>query len=694
MSTWTLGAVAMLDKLVRPACIAVVGASDNFRSMAGLSLVNLRQHGYKGVVYPVNPRHTELLGYRCYPSLRDLPTVPDTAIIQVPARAVPATLHDCIDVGIPTATVLSSGFGEGDRDDEARARTEEVRRIADSGKIRILGPNCIGLVDVSNQIVQRAAAFLPEVLHQGPVSIIAQSGGASLILLNRAQQRGVGLNLILTTGNELDVDMTDLFEYAVGRRETKVVCLVVETIRRGARFLDVARDARARGIELLAMKVGTSEEGSRAVSAHTGALAGTDEAYDAAFRSVGIVRVDHYDSLSEAALILERLGRRPGRRLGVVSISGGEAAWISDKCADVGLELPPLSEPTREALEGKLRFGALRNPLDLTGQLFSGDAELGVTALRAVAADPVLDLLLVAITSLGPEVASWLGPMISQASRETRKPIMVVWWTAGSRTLQAHHLLEEQGLIVFESSYRALAAIAAASGIPMRPYTRNRHPRASAAPSEHRILTGTLAEAWFGTGIPMAPSALVSTIDDAKAAASDFGFPVAMKLMLPGVAHKTEMRAVRLDIATTDQLERNWHDLVSLVPGLERPRIQLQPMLKGIEVLVGGRRDDVFGPLVTVAAGGILAELVQDIACELAPVTAEQARCIIKQLKTAPLLFGYRGSAACDVDALAKTIAAFSARFAESDALAAELNPVLVGELGHGAIAVDALVEV
>jgi acetate---CoA ligase (ADP-forming) len=679
-----------LDRLIRPRSIAIIGASAKATEMAGYSLNNLLGAGFPGAIYPVNPRHAEMRGLTCYPDVASLPQTPDTAMIVVPAARVLGVLQDCHAKGIGTATILSSGFGEGDGDEAAADRARELAEFITASGMRVLGPNCIGSMSVPDRAVARAGAYLPEHLIAGDVSLICQSGGASLIIMNRAQDRGLGLDLVLPTGNEIDVDMTELFAYAVDQPVTKVVCLFIESIQDGPRFLAVAERARARGIHVVAAKVGISAPGAASVAAHTGALAGTDAAYDAAFRRAGIRRVADYDGLHEVAAILSRHGALAGRRLGVVCISGAEAASVSDMCAELNIALPAPSESTQQVMSDKLKYGAVQNPLDLTGQLFSGDRPLATAAMTAVTTDPAYDAVLVCITSLGRNVAEWLGPILKQAQDTSGKPVIVTWWTAGQRTYDAHAHLRSLGLTVFDTTYRAVAAIAAAMP-PYQPDPPMPSPR-PAVPSGRPAtvaLTGAAAVARLGEAVPFVESIPVASAQDAITAAKRRQAPIVLKVEADGLAHKSELGGVAVDLRQPEEISEAYERLA----GLGLP-VVAQPVVTGLEVLLGVRRDPAFGHTVTVGLGGVWTELFRDVATELCPVSEQQARQMMDRLQAAPLLHGFRGGPGYDIDALAAVVAAVSSWAVRHPGVrAAEVNPLFVRPAGEGALAVDALVE-
>jgi acetate---CoA ligase (ADP-forming) len=673
-----------LDRLLAPRSIAVIGASDNATGMSGYSLRNLIATGFAGGLYPVNPNRQTVQGVPAFASVSDLPEVPDTALVVLPATSVLPALRQCHEFGIGTATVVSSGFGEGDGGEQGVSLKHELQEFIATTGMRVLGPNCIGPMNVRDSVIQRAAAYLPENLCAGDVTLISQSGGASLITLNRAQTHGVGLDLVLPTGNELDIDMTELLEYVVERGRSRVVCLFVESIRDGANFVRVAERAREAGIHVVAVKVGASDRGSRAVAAHTAALAGADAAYDATFRRLNIHRVNDYDGLHEVAGLLRRHGTLAGRRIGAVCISGAEAAWIADRSAALGLDLPAPSPATEETLAGRLKYGAIENPLDLTGQLFSGDRALGASALAAVCADPAFDTVLVSVTSLGIDVATWLGPLLADAQRASGKPLLVSWWLAGERTEQAHKYLRELGLTVFDGTYRALDAIAAAA--PAR--TGWPDPVTPPAPATSS-LTGRVAADRLDGVVPFVAAELVDSEPAAAAAAARLGYPVVLKLGADGAAHKTEQGGVIVGIRSDAELHAAFVRLAAIAPA---PYELQQQVEGGLELIVGARRDPTFGPMLTVGLGGVFTEVLADVVTEACPVSAAGALVMLQRLKAARVLAGYRGAAGYDVATLAEACRRLSEwMVAHPEVQAVEYNPVVLRR--DGVLAVDALLE-
>jgi acetate---CoA ligase (ADP-forming) len=678
-----------LDRLLAPRSIAIVGASDNPSGMSGFSLRNLIATGFRGGLYPVNPNRETVQGLPAVASVTALPETPDTALIVMPAARVLTALEECHQKGIPTATVVSSGFGEGDAGPEGLARKRELDEFIARSGMRVLGPNCIGPMNVTDSVIQRAAAYLPADLYPGPVTLISQSGGASLITLNRAQTHGVGLDLVLPTGNEADIGMTELFEYVIDRGTSQVVCLFVESVRDGERFIRVAERARVAGVHVVAVKVGVSSRGAEAVAAHTAALAGQDAAYDAIFRRLGIHRVRDYDGLHEVAGILQRHGPLRGRRLGAVCISGAEAAWIADRCGELDLDLPAPSAETGQALAGRLQYGAVENPLDLTGQLFSGDRGLAASALKAVCSDPAFDAVLVSVTSLGIDVATWLGPLLADAQRDSDTPLFVSWWLAGERTQLAHDHLRELGLTVFDGTYRALDAIAsvapARSGWPRDRFADGPSDEPGSLPSR----TGAAAAAQLEGIVPFVPGELVETAEEALAASARVGYPVVLKLAADGVAHKTERGGVIVGIDSDEAMRAAFVRLTSVLP----PPFELQQMITGgLELLVGAARDEVFGPMLTIGLGGVWTEILRDSVTEAAPVDAAAVIAMLQRLKAAPILAGYRGEPPYDVASVADIASRLGSwMVANPQVRAVELNPLIVR--ADSAVAVDALIE-
>ena len=689
--------VVSLDRLIRPRSIAIVGASERSGTLANLSLTNLLKYQFTGHIFPVNPRHGHLEGVRCYPTIEDLPEAPDTAIVLVPAPLVVDIVRRGIGLGIRSYTILSSGFDDGRGTRSGQARSAQLTELVHLHGIRILGPNCIGVMNVRDRIIQRAAAFLPEVLAAGPVSIVSQSGGASLIAFNRAQAAGVGIDFVLPSGNELDVTLTELLDYLIEDGTSRAICLFVETIQEGRHFIDVARRAREHGISLFALKVGRSAAATEAVVAHTGAIVGEDDVYQAALDAAGIVRVRDLDALHEAALIVSRHGPLRRANVAVVCVSGGEAALLADDCSQAGLNLPRPSPSTRKAISQRLRYGTVNNPLDLTGQLFSGDTGLAHEALLELVHDRRFDVVFVAIPTLGENVAAWLGPVLAQVAAATPKPVVVGWWSAGAANSGAFDVLKACGVTVLAAPYRAIGAIAAAAaaGRPIphligwrgrlgKPQDRQIHP-----------YTGAVARRLFARTIRFAASLEVESNASARLAARRIGYPVVAKLAIQGMAHKSELGAVVVGITSENGLNRAIAHLTSVAIDRDPVPMEIQRHIAGVEFIVGSRWDRTFGPTVTVGAGGVLAELHNDAITCLAPVSMRDAVLMLRKLRIAPLFKGYRGAAGVNLRSLAKLVSDFSKVVARlgPGVVASELNPVIVPADGSDAVAVDVLVE-
>lgn len=682
------GKTQALDRLITPRSIAVIGASEKTSTLAGLSLVNLVRYGFSGELYPVNPRHSELCGLTSYPAITDVPTVPDTAIVVVPAHDVLNVVRDSVGVGIRTFTILSSGFGEGADTNESAARKRDLLDYIRSENIRVLGPNSIGVINVRDQVVQRAAAFLPPEMRAGEVAFISQSGGASLIAFNRAQSAGVGASFVIPTGNEFDIDVNDAFEFVCNEGSSKVVCLFLESIKDGLRLIEIGRRAHAAGISVFAIKVGSSTAGNRAVSAHTGAVSGQDDVYNAALAQAGIVRVDDLDMFHETARIIVERGRPASNRVAAICVSGGEAAWIADEAAKVGLELPRPDEKTSAALQARLRFGASDNPLDLTGQLFSGDQALADDALSAITADDNYDALLLAVPTLGRNVSKWLAPVVADVQGRTDKPVLVSWWGVGGSEAAVFDNLRDLGVTAFDTPYRALGALAAAARssrpLPERP--------ANAATAGSRASASVLEEQVRAV-VPFPPTEVADSVNDAFAAAQSLGLPVVIKVVADDLQHKTELGAVAVNLRTADDVTAVLTRLDGVRRGISGGRFEIQRFLTGAELLVSGRYDPTFGPVITIGAGGIWTELIADASTMLAPLSEDAVTRVLSELRIGRILAGYRNSEALDVPAAARAITAFSEVVAGfgPEVLSVELNPMIV--TAEGAFAVDLLVE-
>lgn len=691
---------SQLARLIAPRTIAIIGASTRPASFGMRTLENLAH--FKGAVYPVNAKYAEVGGHRCYPSLRDLPQVPDCALLVVPREGVQAALQEAVAVGAGGAIVYASGYGEMAGED-AGAAQRRLARIGQEAGMPILGPNCMGLV---NHELGAGMSFIPEYSAMprqlGPIAFVSQSGALGYCLA-QAAERGLGFRYFFSAGNSADVDVADLIAAMAEDDGVRAIACLFEGVPSAARLLQAGERARAAGKPVILYKMGVSDDGAAAARSHTGSLAGSAVAYRALFERAGFVMVENYEALVEHAKFFAAAGKPRSRGVAVVSGSGGAGIIAADMAARHGVPMPQPEPATVEELRTVVpEFGAARNPCDPTGQVLSVPESYG-KCCRALLADPQYGVLVCAMSVAAKETGGSRATTIAQMAREQDKPVSVAWvseWLEGPGS-QAYEADEKVAL--FRSLDRCFATIAAWQAFHARedvPDTWARLSDKNAAGRAGALLAAggdTLVEreakqVLAAYGVPVVEERLARNLDEAIAAARALGYPVVLKAESPTILHKTELGVVRLDVADEAGVRRHHAQIVAAARGHELAGVLVQPMVRGVEILVGARMDRSVGPVVVVGSGGVLVELMQDSVAALAPVTRPQARRMLERLKGYRLLTGFRGAKAVDVDALADAVARiseFAADFA-GEVSEMDVNPLRCD--GTRILAVDALI--
>ncbi|MUN35285.1 hypothetical protein GNZ18_01520 [Actinomadura sp. NEAU-AAG5] len=693
-----------LDRLFRPASIAVVGASP--KGGYGLrTLRNTRGAGFAGRLYAVHPSHAEVDGVRAYPSLADLPEAPDAVAAAIPAAGVPALAAQAADLGAGSMVVFGAGFGERD---EAGRRLQRELVAAAGGRLPLIGPNCLGVASFRG----RAALWGIELplLHadaDGVVALAAQSGNMALTTMLSGRLPSVAYGV--SAGNQAVLDLADCLEYFLTDPGVRVVCLVMEGLADLARFRALAERAAARDVAVIVLKVGRSAVGEAATVAHTGTLAGRDASYDALFRQTGVYRVDDLDEMIALSSLLAAPRRPRGRSVGVYASSGGECGLVADLADATGVALADLDRAARDRLAAALPpYMAVRNPLDLGANAW-GDQAMYRTAALAMGASPDVDVVAFAgdapthsepLDEIGwPEMVIGAG----EAAAELDVPV-VLMTTTTDVTSGLIALARRHGVTLLAGARPALRAIALA-GAPRPSIARPDEPPAD--PERRRraaaLLDCPLSESrakellsLYGIG---SPSGGVAADADAAAAIADrVGYPVVCKLHAPGVAHKSDIGGVEVGLRDEDALRgafarvmRRAAAAVDAPGDGPAPGVLVERMAgPGTELIVGGR-NDAAGSLVVLGAGGVLTELLGDSAGLLWPFTRDDVLDAVGRLRAGALLRGYRGSPPADLDALADAAAAVGRLLAELPEVAEiDVNPLLAGP--DGCLALDALV--
>jgi acyl-CoA synthetase (NDP forming) len=676
--------VSGLAALFAPASVAVLGVSRNPAKLGHRLLQNVKQSGYAGAIHPVNPSGEPILGCLTVPSVAALPAGVDLALVSLPAPAVPEAIAALAARGVRAAVILSSGFGE--VDDDGRSSQVGLLAAARAAGLRLVGPNCMGVYSAPARLNGTYFWDLPRAA--GGISIVSQSGAYGGLIFRHLGGRGLGVARFLSIGNQVDVEIAEVLEWLVDDPATTLVACFVEALRDGPRFLAAARRAAGRK-PIVLLKGGRSEAGRRAAGSHTGSLAGTWEVYRAACASARVVLAEETEEFFDSieALVAVPNARPAGRGLAVVTVSGGPSVVAADTAEREGLEVPALGDATRQALRGLLPpFAAVGNPVDLTPQV---EPARIAPAVRRVFDEPgVAGVVAVNVGLDFPE----FGDGIVAAARATGKP--AVAFTADAPDITAR--LRAGGVPVLPSPERAVRAWRALwQARP--PARRPRVPVSSLPPALRAALQaargalpyGLARELLQACGVRFCREAIVGSADEAVEAAGEIGYPVVVKADAARLTHKTEAGGVVLDVADAAAVHAACASLRARA-GAERFVVQ-EGVGPGVELLLGARRDEVFGPVVVLGAGGVLTEVLRDVSVRLAPLDEGEAETMLREGARPRLLAGPRGLRPVDQAALAALIQAVADLIAAEPRIAEiDVNPIIAA--GADLVAVDALV--
>jgi len=701
-----------LSSLLNPRSIAIVGASPRQTGWPARIWANLQHFGYPGRVYLVNPRYETLWDQRCYASLDELPEAVDHAIIIIPAARVIELLQQSQQARFRSATIYSGGFGEGG-ESEGLKRKEFLQAYARERGVHFCGPNCMGLVSTRSR-----AMLFPDVrlsdMREGELAIVSQSGGLLGSLARAMVSHAIGLSYFVTSGNEVDAELSDYLHHFLKDSETRVVAAFVEGVRDAEKFLAVAGEALAEAKPIIVLKVGRSAKGRAAALAHTGALVGNDRVFDAACLQNGIIRVHDLDELLNAAELFLRINKLSGgRKAAFVTFSGGLKGLVSDLAQDVGLELPDLQPTTEGGLGKLLDVGAsVGNPLD-TGWGGLSSQETYLRCVNTLLADPGVDLLaiqeelplsgvrpdkesnLLALAEIAADspkpiaVFSMITQSVNDYGREFKGRCPLPFLQGADNTVRALRHLGE-----FSAAVRRYAARRVGSTPSLKPLPSTAREKLTGK----KILNEWEAYQVIGQyGIPVPQALLATDLSEALRAAEKIRYPVALKVDAPEQVHKTELGGVRLNIRAPEELELAWRQMEVAYrerrPGGVLRGFLVQEMVRGgVETIVGAIHDDRFGPAVMFGLGGEFVEIYQDVAIRLAPVTQDEATKMIQSVKGYPLLAGFRGRAPVDIDALSHAVVSLSElAVAGADLIQSiDINPFIC--LPQGGKAVDAVI--
>ncbi|HDD23874.1 MAG TPA: CoA-binding protein [Chloroflexi bacterium] len=690
----------MLESFFQPQSVAIIGASRDPGKLGYAVVYNLKNGGFPGALYPVNPKADRILGLQAYPSILDIPDPVDLAVIVIPYSYVPAVLEQCGQKGVSSVVVISAGFREAGR--EGLDRERELIEISQRYGLRLIGPNCLGVIDTDTPLNASFAAGMPP---SGPIAFMSQSGALGTAVLDIAMAGSIGFSKFVSLGNKADVSEIDLLEAWEDDPASRVILIYVEGVPDGQKFIQVARRV-TRKKPVVAIKSGVTAAGSRAVSSHTGSLAGSEAAYKAAFRQAGIIRATSMESLFDYARAFAYQPLLAGDRIGIVTNAGGPGILATDALEHAGLRIPRLTPETTRALTDYLPGAAsAANPVDVLGDAMADRYE---QAIELVLQDPNVDGLIVILTPQAMTEIEATAHAVGRMAQKSTKPVLGCFM-GEERIRVGIDILRQYEVPNYPFPERAAQALAA-----MSTYRREQQrplfepPRTHACiPSvqelfdrvraEGRVSIGD-AEAWsvlecYGFNIPK--SRLAETAEEAIEIAEEIGYPVVMKIASPDILHKTDVGGVKVGLRTPDDV-RDAFDLITYratryVPDARIWGCQVQQMVTGgREVLLGMSRDPQFGPLVAFGLGGIYVEALKDVAFRVAPFSREEASEMIREIRAYPLLEGVRGQPPADHEAMVDALMKISQLVTDfPEIVELDINPLIVFDEGRGAIAID-----
>ncbi|MFP4624442.1 MAG: acetate--CoA ligase family protein [Gemmatimonadota bacterium] len=694
-----------LEPILRPRSIAVIGASRSPGTIGYQIVDNLIRHGYQGVIYPVNPKARAIHSIPAYPSVSAIPDPVDLAMVVVPKQYVMDVVDECGEAGIKGLVVISAGFREVGGSG-AELEKELVEKVRGYG-MRLVGPNCMGVLSTRPELSMNAT-FAPTMPPPGPVSLMSQSGAMGVTILDYAAEYGIGIADFVSVGNKPDVSGNDLVQFWAEDDQTSVILMYLENFGNPKRFTKLAREITKRK-PIIVVKAGRTGVGAKAASSHTGALAGADVAVDALLGQSGVMRVDTVEDLFDLAMAFDDLPVPDGNRVAIVTNAGGPGIIIADACESRGLEVVPLSEQTQAALREVLAAEAsVRNPVDMIASATPQSYRL---VLDRVLDDEGIDAAIAAfVPPLGVKQEE-VAEAIVHARQGHDKPVMAV--LMGRQGLpQGRAELHAAGVPAYifpESAAKALAAMYRYRQWLERPQGEFREfdvdreavqrvIRATAESGEEHLAGPDALAVFRAYGIPVLESRIVSSAEDAAAAASELGLPVVMKIESPDIVHKTDVGGVVVDLRTEDEVRIEYDAIVNrarkAVPDAEIRGVLIQPFVRGgRETIIGGTTDPTFGPMLMFGLGGVYVEALKDVAFRVHPLTDLDAEQMVKSIRGYRVLQGIRGEPPSDETAITDVIQRVSQLMGENPAIEElDINPFLVQE--SGGVALDARIRV
>jgi acetate---CoA ligase (ADP-forming) len=708
---------SILESLVNPRSIAIFGASET--SMYGKGIINsLRSNNYRGKIFPINPKRDEVLGVKCFKSLNAIEETIDLAVIIIGRNYVLPTLEECAIKKVKGVLIITSGFAEADG--EGKELESQIKQFSLERNLPIWGPNCAGFANFKDGVIATLLREEGRETLPGRGGFVSQSGALMMALIGVARDKGLGLNYAISTGNEANLEATDFMEYMLEEPSNKVVAAFVEGFKDVKKFIKITEMALEKEKPLCILKVGRSQLGEKAAASHTGSITGADVAYETIFNEKGVIRAVDTDELIEVAKVCSLTKWPKSDGIALITSSGGLGSLSADLCADHHLNFADMSPETMQklvALEELLTFGTIANPIDVRGQ--------GIRALDKVLPIVLQDenygmaVVAMCYSAVGKE-ANNVATIVRDAILKTgsEKPVFILWVGRKQRLggtqeiAEGYEILERAGIPVFSEPQKCWKTVR-----KLLDFRRARE-RYLGARQEEKLeksnCAGTVKK-WIDGGrgklveydfkrilslydIPVTREKVGGSLDEAMQIAADIEYPVALKVMSPEIQHKTEARIIQLSVSNPDELKLAYDNLLRNAnqynPSAHVAGVLVQEMVpRGVEVILGMKRDPQFGPLAMFGLGGIFVEIFRDVSFFFPPINEADAYDLVKKIKGYKILQGARGKKGMDIMALVDTMIKFSHLCIDTSELFEEIdiNPLIVGESGHGARVVDAL---
>ena len=691
----------MLEKLFDPKSIAVIGASRREGKVGHSVLKNLLQHGYPGKIYPINPKAEEILKIKTYPTVLAVKAKIDLAVVAIPSPFVPSILKDCVKAQVNSVVIISAGFKESGKQGSQLER-ELVGTIKNSG-IRVLGPNCIGVIDTASSLNASFAAGMPS---RGNIAFFSQSGALCTAILDWALEEDVGFSKFISLGNKADIDEVDLLLTLADDQETKVILGYLEGVSNGTRFMEVAREV-SRKKPVIIIKSGRTQAGARAASSHTGTLTGLDTAYEAAFRQCGIIRAETVQTLFDYAIVFAHQPLPRGPNLAILTNAGGPGIIAADAVENSILQMASFRENTISKLRKELPSNAsIYNPVDVIGD---AGADLYEKAMKTIVNDPGVDSLTVILAPQAMTKIKETAEVISKISSAVSDKPIVSSFMGRLEVKQGIRILRSGKIPNYSYPERTISALEAMvkyrkwketpSGKILSFEVNKKKAEKiftkAKEKSEANLTTEETREVLSAYGFSLPQRIVTETSREAISAANSLGYPVVMKIVSPDILHKSDVGGVKVGITEKSQVARSFEDLISnakrFMPEALILGVTVEEMIApGKEVVLGSSRDPSFGPLLMFGLGGIYVEVLKDVSFRIAPLTFNEAELMIKEIRSYPILKGVRGEKPSDLIAVRESLLRLSQLVIDfSEILEIDINPLMVLPAGKGAVVID-----